>query len=151
MKYLKLFEEHINERLMGQGTQHVVYDLGKDRVKKVGPDTQEQAKYFKKFPNEFPRVYNFSKEDMSLEIEKLDVEKFKADFHKHVRSYDLFAYRPFGAEHTEIFQKLTKDLSPKGKQMANRIKEIVNRINMQDIHINQFGYTKRGEIKAFDY
>ena len=35
--------------------------------------------------------------------------------------------------------------------MANRIKEIVNRINMQDIHINQFGYTKRGEIKAFDY
>ena len=151
MKHLKLFEEHINERLMGQGTQHMVYDLGKDRVKKVGPDTQEQAKYFKKFPNEFPRVYNFSKEDMSLEIEKLDVEKFKADFHKHVRSYDLFAYRPFGAEHIEIFQKLTKDLSPKGKQMANRIKEIVNRINMQDIHINQFGYTKRGEIKAFDY
>ena len=73
MKHVKLFEEHINERLIGQGTQHMVYDLGKDRVKKVGPDTQEQAKYFKKFPNEFPRVYSFSKEDMSLEIEKLDV------------------------------------------------------------------------------
>jgi len=143
-------EQLINQR---KGSFKQVYDLKnyKNRIVKTGNGAVTEARIFKKNPEYSPKVYEINEDYVVLE--KLDVDKATQDFEKLInkdRGYiHNWGLKTFSnpKEYKNLLDKITTDA---GRDMLDRVKNIVLTLNMKDIHSRNFGYDKIGNLKAID-
>ena len=158
MAKVKIYESFHGE-LITKSQYHSVYQDSKnrDRVIKTGDAAIEHGKLFQKFPKYCPIVYEIHEDAIPTEnyivIEKLETEKAARDFEKLInqdRGYiHNWGYNTFknNKSYEEVKDRLTTD---KGRKMLDRVRDIVLAIGMKDIHARNFGYDKRGNLKALD-
>ncbi len=149
----------IHKEPYGKGSFNRIFDLKSDtnKIIKIGKDAIEHGILFQKFPDFFPIVYKISppsgKKNGYIILEKLDDKKAKNDFNEFINK-DRGYIHNWGIntfindnEYNELKERITTNF---GKNMLNRIREIVIHINMKDIHSGNFGYDKNGILKALD-
>jgi hypothetical protein len=155
MKYTQTFESFIG-KLVKQSQSHSVYQDPKhqDRLIKTGKDVLEHANVFKQNSEYCPIVYEvYEGDEPYIVIEKLETDKAIIDYERLInkdRGYvHNWGYNTF--KNNKSFQTVKDTLTTEeGKQMFDRIREIVLAIGMKDIHARNFGYDKKGKLKAHD-
>jgi len=155
MKHIKTYESFTGELLV-KSQSHSIYKDPKhqDRVIKIGNEAVNHGEIFKKHPEYCPVVYEIHAGDNPyIVIEKLETDKATRDFDELInkdRGYvHNWGYNTF--KNTKNFQEVKDRLTTEeGKRMFNRIREIVLAIGMKDIHARNFGYDKKGNLKALD-
>lgn len=150
-----IYEENLINRRKGSFKE--VFDLknDKDLILKTGPGTIEEAKIFKKNPEYSPKVFEINEDsDPKYAVfEKLDVESARKDFEEfinrdrgYVHNWGVNIFKN-NKKYKEVYDKLT---TKKGRDMFERVRDIVIALDMKDIHSRNFGYDKDGNLKAID-
>ena len=164
MKHVKLYEEFqlaessdLFRHLINKSQSHSIYQdpAHRDRVIKTGKNVLEHAKAFKENPELCPTVYEVHEEadPPYIVIEKLETEKAASDFDRLInrdRGYvHNWGHSTF--KNSKSFQAVRDSLTTEeGRSMLDRVREIVLATGMKDIHSRNFGYDKKGRLKALD-
>lgn len=126
-----------------------------DTVTKKGVDAIAEAKIFNKNPDYSARIIKINNDIHSpyAIMEKLNTVNAQHDFQEFIdkdRGYiHNWGFNTFSND--KSYNKL-KDLltTEKGKNLLDRVREIVLALKMNDIHSRNFGYDKNGNLKAID-
>lgn len=171
MKYIKLFEEYTlknNDKLLYNKYTTKVIQSDDKIIKIFDYETDEYkniVKYFTLDDNIFPKIYKIDNLEITMEL--LDVKKSEKEYNKLNKylkeKYKISAYKilfndyyPYANKEEKIDESkiiLSKDLEiiyNKFKVLIDKIMKIVGKHFLLDIHSNNFGYDKEGNLKMFD-
>jgi hypothetical protein len=153
MKYIKTFES-FQADLIARGEYNKVYQDAKnsDKVIKQGPDVIKHATMFNKFPEYFPIVYEVHKDKNPLNsyitIEKLDTASAQRDIYSIMNKAANWNYQLWINDN--MYNELSNLLDKNEKAVFVRMREIIRATKMKDVHAGNFGYDKKGKLKALD-
>lgn len=152
------------------GSEHTIYPNNHDSTKLFKVVTNDPIRglkdnwieIFKKYPKYFPTIYRSN--DKGAEVEKLDTNKSDKEFDvfyddTETEFYDLLDlivskknYKPLLKYCTNIITQLSPEMIPAFKRWIKLAKGISSiPMNLRpDIHKNNFGYDKKGNLKMID-
>ena len=168
MRYMKTINEMRIKRKydIGHGKNNTAYNFVKDKDKiiKVGSDIKYHAIVFSKRPDIFPIVYKVTPNYIVLE--KLDTFDIREDLNEMFDIYkkkinmdlmylnaeflQLMLKKPEYFEDT-IYSYIIERINYIVNEVKNLYKELSLNRNFFDLNPRNFGYDKKGELKALDY
>jgi hypothetical protein len=146
--------DFIRPSLIASGEYNKVYQDAKssDKIIKQGPDAIKHAMIFNKFPEYFPIVYRVNRDKNPLNsyiiIEKLDTVSAQRDIYNIMNKAINWNYHLWTNDNA--FNELSNLLDTNEKAVFARMREIIKATKMKDIHAGNFGYDKKGILKALD-
>lgn len=167
------------KRKLGEGLHHDVYESIRypDRVFKVGAEksVKEAYEYFIQYPYLFPHVYGYKKwgdkkgaggvgDLYFLILEKLDTNKFVEFWKKlneisgkftqktlYTTAHNFYSYQDGWMLMLEYLDNNDPELFKQALEFYNLLKELNEIYDTPDVHIEQFGYDKNGDLKCLDF